>query len=123
MDTEAFVRGMFEVDSTIRYVAVVNSTYRILASEHRKGVASLTSEETDRNFVSIVPQIIVEAVEKLSHFLGPVAGITAHYEKALIIFYRFHDLIVIISFQPEQETPFYNRITEAFKKLSTEHLT
>jgi len=123
MDTEAFVQGMFKVDSSIRYIAIVNNEYRILASKHREGVTSLTPEETDRNFISIIPQIIVEAVEKLSPFLGPVGGITAHYQKALLIFYRFEDLLVIISFQPEQETPFYNRITQAFSRLSTQYLT
>lgn len=122
MNTEAFVQRMFAADSSIRYIAIVNNEYRILASKHREGVTSLTPEETDRNFISIIPSIIIEAVEKLSPFLGPTAGITAHYQKALLIFYRFKDLIVIISFQPEQETPFYNRITEAFRKLSTQYL-
>jgi len=123
MDTEAFVQGMFEVDSSIRYIAIVDSKYHILTSEHRDGIIPLTTQETDRNFISIIPQIIVEAVEKLSPFLGPVGGITAHYQKALLIFYRFEDLLVIISFNPEQETPFYNRLIEAFRKLSTQHLT
>jgi len=122
MDTEAFAQEMFKVDSSIRYIAIVNNEYRILASKHREGVTPLTSEETDRNFISIIPGIIIEAVEKLSPFLGPVAGITAHYQKALLMFYRLENLIVVMSFQPEQETPFYNRITEAFRRLSAQYL-
>jgi hypothetical protein len=122
VDPEAFVREMFKVDSAIRYIAVVTTEYRVLSSVQR-GVPSFTSEETTRNFVSIVPQIIIEAIEKLSPFVGEVGGITAHYQKALVLFYRTDDLIVVISFQPEVDTPFFSKITDAFNKLSTTYLT
>lgn len=123
MDAEAFIHEMFKAESTIRYIAVVDTEYHILASKQREGVPSLTSEETERNFMSIIPQIIVDSVNKLTPFLGDVGGITAHYQNALLIFYRIENLIVIISFQPEQATPFYDKITEAFRKLSAKHLT
>jgi hypothetical protein len=122
MNAEAFVQEMFKVDPTIRYIAVVSTEYRILVSKQREGVPSLTSEEITRNFVSIVPQIIVEAVDKLSPFLGEVGGITAHYQKALVVFYRIKSLIVVVSFEPELRTPFYDRITETFRKLSAQYL-
>jgi hypothetical protein len=122
MDAEKFAQEMLEADSAIRYVAVVRN-YRILASKQREGVPSLTSDEMQRNFVSIIPQIITESVNKLSPFLGDVEGATAHYAKALLVFYQFEDMIVSISFQPEVATPFYNRITEAFKKNGVKYLT
>jgi len=123
MNAEAFVQEMFKVDSNLRYVGVVDSEYRVLVSRQREGIPSLTSDETTRNFVSIVPQIIVESVEKLSPFLGQVGGITAHYEKVLMMFYRVDNLIVVLSFQTQVDTPFYNRITESFSKLSARYLT
>lgn len=123
MDIEVFVREMLKSEPTIRYVGIVDTEYHVLASKQREGIVSYTSDETSRNFVSIVPQIIVEAVEKLSPFLGQVTGVTAHYQKALVVFYRIGNLIVIISFQPEQETPFYDRITGVFRKLSGQYLT
>jgi len=114
---------MFKVEAKLRYVAIVDAQYHVLASTQREGVPSLTSEETSRNFVSIVPQIIVDAVEKLSPFLGPVGGITAHYEKALVIFYKIENLIVVMSYEPQVETPFYNRLTQSFKKYSAIYLS
>jgi hypothetical protein len=122
MDAERFIEEMFKAEPEIRYIAIVNEQYQILASKQREGVPSLTSDETERNFTSIVPRIIVESVEKLAPFLGPVGGITAHYEKVLVIFYRTDNLVVVISIQPQVETPFYNRITEAFTKYSARHL-
>jgi hypothetical protein len=123
VNVEAFVQEMFEVDHEIRYVAVVTSDYRVLASTQREGVPSYVPDELERNFVSIVPEIILESAEKLSPFLGEVGGVTAHYEKTLVIFYRFSNLIVVISFQSQVETPFYNRITEAFSKIGARYLT
>jgi hypothetical protein len=123
MNVLAFAREMLKTDPSIRYVAVVTDDYHILASEQREGVPTLTSEEMQRNFVSIVPQIIIESVNKLAGFLGKVEGITAHYEKALLVFYKYGNLIVMVSFQPEVATPFFNRITEAFEKHSAQYLT
>ena len=123
MDAEKFAQEMLQADSTIRYVAVVSNDYRILASKQREGVPPLTSDEMQRNFISIVPQIITESVNKLASFLGKVEGITAHYAKVLLVFYQFENMIVLISFQPEVATPFYNRITEVFKKNSAKYLT
>ena len=123
MDTYGFIQEMFKAEPEIRYIAIVNTQYEVLASTQREGVPSFTSEETSRNFVSIVPQIIVDAVEKLAPFLGPVGGITAHYEKALVLFYRIGSLIVVISFEPQVETPFYDRLTQAFKKHAAQYLS
>jgi len=123
MDTDGFIQEMFKADARIRYIAIVNTQYEILASKQREGVPSFTPEETSRNFVSIVPQIIVDAVEKLAPFLGPVGGITAHYEKALVIFYRSENLIVVLSFEAQVETPFYDRLTQSFKNYSARYLS
>lgn len=68
---------MFKADSSIRYTAIVDDEYPILASEYNEGVLPLTSAETDRNFVSIVTPIIVESVEKLAQFLGEVGRMPA----------------------------------------------
>jgi hypothetical protein len=123
MDIEAFVHAMLASDSLIRYVAVVSDDYRILASKQREGVPSLASDEVERNFTSIVPQIIIESVGKLAPFLGKVGGITVHYYKALLVLYEFENMIVLLTFQPEVAAPFYSRITEEFKKHSAQYLT
>jgi hypothetical protein len=122
VNVKAFVQEVFKVDRAIRYVGIVDSDYHVLVSEQREGVSSYVPDEMQKNFVSIVPEIILESVEKLSPFLGEVSGVTAHYDKALVIFYRFLNLIVVLSFQAGVETPFYNRITEAFGKLSAQYL-
>jgi len=123
MNTEGFVQAMFKAHPTIRYVGVVDGQYNVLVSKQREGVHSPISEEATRNFVSIVPAIIVDAVEKLSPYFGKVGGITAHYEEVLVIFYRIGDLTVLISFEHDESTPFYDRVTESFSKFSSQYLS
>jgi hypothetical protein len=123
LNPEVFAKELFELDSTIRYVAVVDNEYKILISKQREGVRSPTSDEMERNFFSIFPRIVVDTVEKLAPFLSSMNGMTVHYEKALLVFYHYKDLTVVISFQPEVGTPFYNRITAAFKRLAEKYLT
>jgi hypothetical protein len=122
VDTETFVRELFKVDSSVRWVAIVDGEYKILTAKQREGVPSATSEDIERNFFSIFPRIVVDTVEKMSPFLGRMQGMTVHYEKVLLLFYHFGDLTVAISFRPGQETPFFNRVTDAFTKLAEKYL-
>jgi hypothetical protein len=40
LNTEAFAKELFELDTTIRYVAVVDDEYKVLVSKQREGVRS-----------------------------------------------------------------------------------
>ncbi len=123
LDVEAFVEAMFKAEPGIRYITIVDSEYRILISKQREGVPSFTPEDIERNFFSIIPQIIVEAVEKQSPFLGKLSGITAHYEKVTMLFFRTGDHIVILSFERNQPTPFFDKVRESFAKFSSQYLS
>ena len=123
VDAEAFVQAMLRADSSVRHVVVVSDDYRILASKQREGVPQLISDEIQSNWMTIIPRIMTESVDKLAPFLGKVGGMTAHYEKVLLVLYRFGNMIVIVTFKPEVATPFYDRITEEFKKHSAQYLT
>ena len=105
MDAEAFVQAMLKADSSIRYVAVVSDDDRILASKQREGVPPLVSDEVQSNYVSIIPKIIIESVDKLAPFLGEVGGATVHYDKALRALYRFESLIVPCNFRIRSGNP------------------
>jgi len=122
VDTEAFVQGVFKSDSNVRYVAIVNNDFRLLVSRQRPGIASLTSEETEHNFMSIMPPIIVDAVEKLQPFLGLMQVLAVRYEQVLLMFHRVGNMVVVISFQSEVTTPFITKANEEFEKLSKQHL-
>jgi hypothetical protein len=123
MDSETFIREMFSKDSALRYVGIIDSEFHIIASKQREGSSSLTSDQTDRDFISAMPPIIWEAVEKVKLFLGQLDWFGMRYEKVLILFYCIGDLIITLSFDPGVVTPFMSRIRENVQNLSGRYLT
>ena len=123
MNVDAFVEEMLRINIAIRYVAVVDNEYNLLVSSQRPGTPSFTTEESDRNFMSIIPPIIVEAVDKLRPFLGAMEAFRVRYKKALLMFHRAGNLIVVLSFGPQVTTPFLSEVTKQFEKLKEEYLT
>ncbi|HUK27110.1 MAG TPA: hypothetical protein VLV31_01685 [Candidatus Acidoferrales bacterium] len=123
MDSEAFIREMFNKDTALRYVGIIDSEFHIVASKQRVGSSSLTSDETDREFISAMPPVIWEAVEKVKPFLGQLDWFGIRYEKVLILFYCIGELIVTLSFDPGVVTPFMSRIRENIQNLSGKYLT
>ena len=83
----------------------------------------MTSDETDREFISAMPPVIWEAVEKVKPFLGQLDWFGIRYEKVLILFYCIGELIVTLSFDPGVVTPFMSRIRENIQNLSGKYLT
>jgi len=84
----------------------------------RNGIWSITTEEEERNFVQLMPPIIVDAVEKLQSILGKLDNVTVRYEKVLLVFFRVDENTVIFSFNPEVSTPFMSALSETMRTLS-----
>ena len=80
-DPEKFVEEAFKKDSRIRYVGIIDDQFHIVLSKMREGVQSITTEEQERNFVQLMPPIIVDAVEKLQPLLGKLDNVTFDIRK------------------------------------------
>ena len=106
MNLDKFAQEAFAHEPKLRYVGIVDGSYHVLLSRMRDGVQSLTNDEQDRNYLQLMPQIIVEAVEKMQPWLGKVDSVTARYEKLLYVFFRAEDKVQLLSFEPEVVTPF-----------------
>ena len=118
MHPEKFVEEAFEMDSRIRYVGIVDSQFHIVMSKMREGVQSVTTEEEERNFVQIMPPIIVDAVEKLQPILGKLDNVTVRYEKVLLVFFHIQNFTVVLSFNPDVSTPFISSLSETMRTIS-----
>ena len=88
MDPERFTEEAFKKDSRIRYVGIIDNQFHIIVSKMRESVQSVTSEEQERNFIQLMPPIIVDSVEKLQPLLGKLDNVTVRYEKMLLVFFR-----------------------------------
>jgi hypothetical protein len=115
MTAEKFADEALRTDPRIRYVGIVDNQFHILLSRMREGIQSIASDEEERNFVQIMPPIIVDALEKFDY-------VTARYEKVLLVFFRMEGLIVILSFNPDVSTPFMSSLSESMKRLGSLYL-
>jgi len=122
MDVDKFAEEAFRKDSRIRYVGIVDNEFHILLSKMREGIQSITTEEQERNFVQLMPPIIVDAVEKLQPILGKLDTVTIRYEKLLLVFFRMKTLTVILSFDPNVSTPFVSSLSDSMRTLGSLYL-
>lgn len=122
MDVNKFAEEALRKDGRIRYVAIVDNEFHILVSKMREGVQSITTEEQDRNFVQLMPPIIVDAVEKLQPLLGKLDSVTVRYEKVLLVFFRLANLVVVLSFDPNVTTAFSSSLSDSMRMLSSLYL-
>ena len=123
MNVEKYDEEAFGKDKRIRYVGVVDSEFHVLFSKMREGVQSLTTEEQERNFVQLMPSIIVDTVEKTQRLLGKFDTVTVRYEKVLLGFLRMKNPVVTLSFDPNVTTPTINSLSESMRKPELLYLT
>lgn len=122
MDVEKFAYETFGTDPKIRYVGIVDNQFHVLLSNMREGVVSVTTDDQERNFVQIMPPIIVDAVEKLEPMLGRLNNVTVRFEKVLLAFFRIEGLIVILSYDAHVSSEFIPSLSESMRQLGQRHL-
>jgi len=123
VDVDKFVEETFKKDRRVRYVGIVDRQFHVFVSKMREGVPSLTPSETDRNFVQLMPSIILDAVEKFSPLLGVVESVTVRYEKVLLVFFTKGSYVIVLSFNPDIQRPFMSALTEWVESLASQYLS
>ena len=118
MDVKKFAQETFKIEPRIRYVGIVDNEFHVLLSEMREGVPSVTTDEQERNFVQIMPPIIVDAVEKMQPILGKLDRVTVRYEKVTLMFFRLEEFVVVLSFEPKSNATFSASISESMRKIA-----
>ncbi len=108
---------IFEIDERIRYVGIVDRTYRVIASRMRPGISSLTPTEVDWNFVAIVPPMMLDSAKRLEKDCGPFQIMTIRYRKLMIAIYRGDRYIIMLSFDPSVVTPFLRKLTAELDRI------
>lgn len=111
------VNQLFRIDPRIRYVGIGDMQYRVMASEMRPGMSSLTTTETDRTFVSMVPRVMVDGAQQLASAYGPMEILTVRYRKVLLAIYNADQHIVMLSYDPSVETPFTEALVRELKRV------
>lgn len=122
MDINQITNSIFELDNRIRYVAILNHNYILRASRMRAGLTSLTPRQTDREFMSLSPTIMIGAAERLQPYCGPIRRLTVRYEKVVLVFYRTTAHLIVLSLEPQADSALIDKIGDAVKKLELSSL-
>ena len=109
-----------EQETQIVFVAVVDNRYTVLINKFREGSTLYYSPEYIRNFVQITPVIIVDALEKLKLMLGSISTVVIRYEKRVLLFSRYEDMIIVLGFDPSIPTPFPDSMARLIRKVASE---
>ena len=110
------VERIFNLDKRIRSVVITDVSYHTIISRMRNGIESLTPLAAEST-VSIVPRIMVEGAQRLEPYLGSVETVSARYKKAMLMFYRAGEYIIMLSFDPSVETPFHTKLASDLARI------
>lgn len=121
-DANRFAEESFKLDSKLVFVGVVSNQNLVLTSRSRENHKPTFPEPQGDTYLSIIPPMILDSVEKLQPILGKTHILVVRYDKLLISFFRLRDMIVVWMFEREVETPFMTDITDALRKLSKQYL-
>ena len=116
MDPTQIVDTIFSVDKNIRYVGVVGPRpyYDIKESRMREGVRSLTSNQKDREFIQVIPEIILGIAEKLEDDLGAIRYSLLCFPKLTLMLFKTREYVIVLGLEPGT---FAMPIFERFKPL------
>jgi hypothetical protein len=122
LDVDKFAEEIFRNEPKIRYVGIVDNRLHVLFSRMRGGVQSLTSDDDDRHWLQLVPNILIDCAEKLSPTVGLVESVTIRYEKLFLVFFRLKNLTIAISFEPTIVRPFMSALSALMVDLGSRYL-
>lgn len=113
MEPNRIVDALFSLDSNIRYVGVVGPgpSYDIKASRMRSGVKSLTPEEKDREFIQIIPEIILGLAQRLEDDLGKISYSLLCFQKLTLMLFKTREHVIVLSLEAGTfAKPIFDRI-------------
>jgi len=114
MEPGQIVDAIFSVDKNIRYVGVVGQgpDYEIKASRMRKGVKSLTRKEKDREFIQVIPEIVLGVANKLEDDLGGIRYSLLCFQKLTLTLFKTPEYVIVMSLEAGTfARPIFDRIT------------
>jgi len=126
LNVSKFVESMFNHEDQLLYIGIVDRQYRVLAHEIRKDAKVHYTSEGIRSFVRMVPTTIVETLETLQPFLGPMSSVVIRFQKRVLAYCRHEDLVIVLGFDASAPTVFANRIawvTKEFARAASEQAT
>jgi hypothetical protein len=87
---------IFKLDSSVSYVAVLDSSNTILECGFRHKVGTDVPDDLMRKFISIAPFLMLGSVDRLREFYGNLKYITARFNDRTIALYEINGRIIFL---------------------------
>ena len=113
MEPRQIVDTIFGADKNVRYVGVVDPRhdYEVKESRMREGVKSITPDESDREFVQFIPEMILAMADKLEGHTGKIKYSLLCFESVTLMLFKAAEYVVVMSLEAGTfARPIYDRL-------------
>ena len=101
MDPEQIADTVFSVDKNIRYVGVVGKgpEYDVKISRMRQGLESRGSDDKVREFIELIPDLILGMAQKLEEDLGKIRYSLLCFQQLTLMLFRTPEYAIVLSLE------------------------
>jgi len=101
MDPEQIADAIFSVDNNIRYVGVVGKgpDYDVKVSRMRQGLESRGSDDKVREFIELIPDLILGMAQKLEDDLGKIRYSLLSFQQLTLMLFRTPEYAIVLSLE------------------------
>jgi len=99
MDPEQIADTIFSVDRNIRYVGVVGKgpDYDVKVSRMRQDLESHGSDDKVREFIELIPDLILGMAQKLEDDLGKIRYSLLCFQQLTLMLFRTPEYAIVLS--------------------------
>jgi len=101
MDREQIADAILSVDKNIRYVGVVGKgpDYDVKVSRMRQGLESRGSDDKVREFIELIPDLILGMAQKLEDDLGKIRYSLLCFRQLTLMLFRTPEYAIVLSLE------------------------
>jgi hypothetical protein len=108
---------VFAINPNVRWVGLATSKGKVLFSQMRRGVKSLTPEEDDRALLELRAQFLTEMCEPVTRWAGPVNYIAVSYEQFIELIVSLKDKYVALTLEKGTPAEAFNEIAKCIQAI------
>lgn len=110
---------IFALNPNIRWVGLATSKGKVLFSQMRRGVKSLTPEEDDRAMLELRAQFLTEMTGHVSQWAGPAKYIAICYEEFCEVIVTLKDTYVALTLEKGTPATAFKEVAQAIQAIKT----
>ena len=108
---------IFAVNPNIRWAGLATSRGKVIFSQMRRGVESLTPAEDDRALLELRAQFLSDMCRTVSMWAGSTNYVAINYEKFTELIVILKDEYVVVTLEKGAPAASFEKITESIRAI------